>query len=242
MPETVSTNCAFLRWAARRSTPARAAATADRPVRHRSLGRQRRSGWRAAVASSSRRTGVSCGASRSSAGSRRASAATSISASAKASMRLDRFGLGRLDQQRLLDRQREVDRRRMEAVSRSVAWRRRACARRSRRAGPCALATNSCLQTCANGHPIRTGDPLAQVVGGQYGVLTDLFQSLAAVCEQVRVGPYQHTDAAQVGAYAADRCRSFAGALESEARRPLPCSPPRDARRAARAGRARACR
>ena len=49
------------------------------------IARQRRFGWRAAVASSSRRTGAVCGAPVTISGSRSASAAIAISASANAS-------------------------------------------------------------------------------------------------------------------------------------------------------------
>ena len=80
------------------------------------IGRQRRSGRRAAVASSRRRTGVARGAARSSSGRSRASAAMAMQRVGERVERLERFGLGRLDEQALLDDEREVDGRRVEAV------------------------------------------------------------------------------------------------------------------------------
>ena len=81
------------------------------------IGRQRRFGWRAAVASSRRRTGAVCGAELDGLGiASRPPPRWRCSASAKASSVSTRLGLGRLDEHALVDDQREVDRRRVEAV------------------------------------------------------------------------------------------------------------------------------
>ena len=100
----------------RNGTPTRIYAPSRRKVHPTGSARHRRFGWRAAVASSSRRTGAVCGALFTSSGSSWASRAISSMAVGERVERLEALGLGRLDQHPLLHREREVDRGGVEAL------------------------------------------------------------------------------------------------------------------------------
>ena len=197
------------------------------------IGRQRRSGWRAAVASSRRRTGATWarhGAAparyppRPTIGDQRVSERVE---------RLDRFGLRRLDEHALLDDQREVDGRRMEAVvDQPLGDVERAHAGAASRSAWRWPRTRACrtARTAA-----RTPRPsaCAQVVRGQHGVLADLAQAVAAV-RQMYV--YARTRTPTLPWYARTRPIDVGRSPRRSSRKP---SPSRG--RAARAGRARAC-
>ena len=99
-----------------RSCAVRAPISPGQGVSAPAIGRQRRFGCRAAVASSRRRTGAVWGAARTMSGSRSASAAMAMQRVGERVERLERLGLGRLDEHALVDDEREVDGRRVEAV------------------------------------------------------------------------------------------------------------------------------
>ena len=142
------------------------------------MGRQRSSGRRAAVASSSRRTGVRDGAPRGAARVARAPrAATASSASAKASSVVEGLGLGRLDEQALLDDEREVDRRRVEAVVDEALRDVERPDPGGSREGSARAGHELVLAGPVVGQVVGIADARAQVVRGQHGVLAHLAQA-----------------------------------------------------------------
>ena len=191
--------------------------------------RQRRFGWRAAVASSRRRTGALCGAPVTRSGVASASRGDRDQRIGERIERLDRFGLGRLDQHPLLDDQREVDRRRVEAVVDQPLGDVEGADAGLLLDGR-GRATNSCLQARSYGMSYVPARRCLQVVGGQDGVVADLAQA------RRRRGPGCRRTRAR-----GRRCcrRSCAAARSRSAARPAArggtCRRPR-AGRAARAG------
>ena len=169
------------------------------------MGRQWRSGWRAAVASSSRRTGAVWGAEWTSSGSSCASAAMASRASAKASsVSTDSVSVGSMSRHSST-MWREIDGRGMEAlvdeplgdVERAHAGRR--------------------LERLAAGHELVLAGPVVgdvvgapearlQVVGGQHCVLADLDQAAPPWARGCRRRRARSTPTLPwIGAHAADR-------------------------------------
>ena len=159
---------------------------------------------RAALTSSSRRTGVSCGALLTSAGSLRASSAIALHRRDEGVERRLALGLGRLDHQRLRHDQRKIVGRRMKAVvEQPLADVERAHAGAVDRAAADEFVHVDAVER----HREGVAQLDAQIIGVEHRVLGICAQAGGAVLPDVGVGAHEHAEIAEERRHPADRLR-----------------------------------